>query len=144
MIRADNPTPRGQKRKAKAKAAPANADRLKSFIERYEKLAEERKAVGGDMADVLSEAKGAGYDVKTIRFVVQERAMDAAKRAERDDLRDTYLHALGMAVAAVSNGDMSLREAAKANGVSKSSIHRALPVPALSQEMTADDLGISA
>jgi len=79
------------------KAATVNADRLKSFLERIEKLDEERKAIAGDIKDVYSEAKGVGYDVKTMRKIVALRAMDSADRAEADALLDTYLHALGMA-----------------------------------------------
>ena len=80
----------------KTKAGPISADRLKSFVERIEKLEEERRAIGGDIKDVYSEAKGVGYDVKTIRRVVRARAMDAADRAEQETLFDTYCHALGM------------------------------------------------
>ena len=73
---------------------PISADRLKSFVERIEALEEERKAIGGDIRDVYAEAKGVGYDVKTMRWAVQERRLEAAKKAERDALRDTYAHAL--------------------------------------------------
>jgi uncharacterized protein (UPF0335 family) len=122
-------------------AGPVHGERLKSFVERVEKLADERTAINGDIKDVLSEAKGVGYDVPAIRRLVAYRKMDAADRAEREALDEVYRHALGMAVEAVSNGDMSLRQAAKAHGVSKSSIHRALSVPEVSREMVADDLG---
>ena len=81
---------------SKVQAGPISADRLKSFIERIEKLEEERKAIGGDIKDVYSEAKGVGYDVKTMRKIVSLRAMDAADRAEAETLLDTYCHALGM------------------------------------------------
>jgi uncharacterized protein (UPF0335 family) len=76
---------------------PISADRLKSFVERIEKLEEERKAIGGDIRDVYSEAKGVGYDVKTMRKIVSLRKMDAADRDEQETLLDTYKHALGMA-----------------------------------------------
>ena len=79
---------------------PITADRLKSFVERVEKLEEERAAIGGDVRDVLSEAKGVGYDVKTIRKVVALRKMDAADRAEQETLLDVYRNALGMEPAA--------------------------------------------
>ena len=75
---------------------PISADRLKSFVERIEKLEEERRAIGGDVKDVYSEAKGVGYDVKTIRKIVSMRRMDAADRAEEETLLDVYKHALGM------------------------------------------------
>jgi uncharacterized protein (UPF0335 family) len=80
----------------KTKAGPIAADRLKSFVERIEKLEEERKAIGGDIRDVYSEAKGVGYDVKTMRKIVSLRKMDAADRDEQEALLDTYKHALGM------------------------------------------------
>lgn len=78
------------------KAGPISADRLRSFVERVEKLEEERKAIGGDIRDVYSEAKGVGYDVKTMRKIVQIRAQDVADRDEAEALLDTYMLALGM------------------------------------------------
>ena len=80
----------------KTKARPISADRLKSFVERIEKLIEERKSISDDIKDIYSEAKGVGYDVKTIRKVIALRAMDAADRAEQETLLDTYCHALGI------------------------------------------------
>jgi uncharacterized protein (UPF0335 family) len=88
--------PDGSDISKKTKAGPISADRLKSFVERIEKLEEERKAIGGDIKDVYSEAKGVGYDVKTMRKIVSLRAMDAADRAEQETLLDVYKHALGM------------------------------------------------
>jgi uncharacterized protein (UPF0335 family) len=81
----------------KKKAGPISAERLKSFIERVEKLEEERHAIGSDIRDVYSEAKGVGYDVKTMRKIVGLRKLDAADRAEQEALLDTYKHALGIA-----------------------------------------------
>ena len=83
----------------KEQDAPATRfakDHLKAFVERIEKLEEERKAIGGDIRDVYSEAKGVGYDIKTMRRIVSLRGMDAADRAEQETLLDTYKHALGM------------------------------------------------
>ena len=80
------------------KGGPVNAERLKSFIERVEKLLEERAAIGGDIRDVFAEAKGVGYDVKTMRSLVRLRTMDAADRAEQEALLDTYAHALGIEI----------------------------------------------
>ncbi len=89
--------PDGSAVSKKTKAAgPISADRLKSFIERVEKLEEERHAIGSDIRDVYSEAKGVGYDVKTMRKVVSLRKLDAADRAEQEALLDTYKHALGV------------------------------------------------
>lgn len=82
--------------KSRNRPGGMNVGRLKSFIERVEKLEEERKAISGDIKDVYSEAKGVGYDVKTMRKIVQLRRMDAADRAEQETLLDVYKHALGM------------------------------------------------
>jgi len=117
---------------SKVKAGPVAGERLKSFVERIEKMEEERKAIGADIRDIYAEAKGVGYDVKTVRWVVQERRLDASDRAERDTLRDVYQHALDTAVGLVRGG-LSLREAGRITGTSKSSIHRALAVPSVSQ-----------
>jgi uncharacterized protein (UPF0335 family) len=83
--------------KKKTKAGPISADRLKSFIERIEKLNEEKDAILGDIKDVYSEAKGVGYDVKTMRNVVIARAADPQERAENEALLVAYMSALGMA-----------------------------------------------
>lgn len=123
---------------SKVQAGPIAGDRLKSFVERIEKMEEERKAIAGDIRDIYAEAKGVGYDVKTVRWVVQERRLDAADRAERDTLRDVYQHALDTAVGLVRGG-LSLREAGRITGASKSSIHRALAVPSVSQPQDGDD-----
>ncbi|SKA36841.1 Uncharacterized conserved protein, UPF0335 family [Enhydrobacter aerosaccus] len=88
--------PDGSAVSKKVKAGEVAADRLKSFIERIEKLEEERKAIGSDIRDVYAEAKGVGYDVKTMRKIVSLRKMNAADRDEQEALLDTYKHALGM------------------------------------------------
>lgn len=79
-----------------ANEGPISADRLKSYIERIERLEEEQAAIAGDKRDVYSEAKGVGYDTKTMRKIVQLRKQDAADREEAQTLLDTYMHALGM------------------------------------------------
>jgi uncharacterized protein (UPF0335 family) len=78
------------------KAFPIAADRLQSFFERIERLVEERDAIGSDIKDVFSEAKGVGYDTKTMRKVLALRKLDPADRDEQEALIDTYMHALGM------------------------------------------------
>src|SRR4051794_28070872 len=88
--------PDGSAVSKKTKAGPISADRLKSFVERIEKLDEERKALSDDVRDVYSEAKGVGYDVRTMRKIVSLRKLDSADRAEQETLLDTYKHALGM------------------------------------------------
>lgn len=82
--------------KSRNRPGGMNVGRLKGFVTRIEKLEEERKAVGGDIKDVYSEAKGVGFDVKTIRKLIALRRMDAADRAEQETLLDVYKHALGM------------------------------------------------
>jgi len=72
-------------------------DHLRAFIERIERLEEEKAALVADIREVYAEAKGTGFDPKTMRAVVRLRKMDAADRAEQDMLLDTYMHALGMA-----------------------------------------------
>ena len=88
--------PDGSRPPVKTKPSAVAADRLKSFIERIEKLEEERQAIGGDIRDVYSEAKGSGLDVKTMRYVVRLRKMDAAERDEQETMIDLYKQALGM------------------------------------------------
>ena len=80
----------------RAKAGPISKERLKSFVERIEKMLEEKAAISQDLADIYAEAHGVGYDKKTIRRVVKERAKDAGKRAEEETLFDVYAHALGL------------------------------------------------
>ena len=71
-------------------------DRLRTIIERIERLEEEKKALSDDVREVFSEAKGAGFDVKVIRQVVRLRKMDATDRSEMEQVLDVYKRALGM------------------------------------------------
>jgi len=71
-------------------------DRLKSFIERVERLEEERAALSADIREVYSEAKGEGFDTRTMRQVVRMRKLDKAQFQEREAMLDLYLSALGM------------------------------------------------
>ncbi|HVM79044.1 MAG TPA: DUF2312 domain-containing protein [Stellaceae bacterium] len=72
------------------------AERLKSFIERIERLEEEKRALAEDIKEVYSEAKGAGFDVKTMRQLIRIRRLDEDDRDEQEALLDTYKRALGM------------------------------------------------
>lgn len=72
-----------------------SAGRLRSIIERLERLDEDREAIMADMKEVFSEAKGEGYDVKTLRKVLRLRKQDRAKRQEEEAILDLYLSALG-------------------------------------------------
>jgi len=71
-------------------------DQLKSIIERIERLEEEKSGIASDIKDIFAEAKGNGYDVKTLRKVISLRKQDAAERDEAEHLLDTYKRALGM------------------------------------------------
>ena len=71
-------------------------DHLKAFIERIERLEEEKKAIADDIRDVYAEAKGNGFDVKALRTIVRMRKQDANERAEQETILETYLQALGM------------------------------------------------
>ncbi|MDR3421897.1 MAG: DUF2312 domain-containing protein [Xanthobacteraceae bacterium] len=71
-------------------------DRLKAFVERVEKLEEEKKAISDDVRDVYAEAKANGYDTKALRTVVKLRKMDVNERKEQEAVLETYMHALGM------------------------------------------------
>lgn len=71
-------------------------DRLKSFIERVERLEEEKAALAADIREVYLEANGEGFDTKIMRQVVRLRKLDTAKRQEQDAILDLYLGALGM------------------------------------------------
>ena len=71
-------------------------DQLKAFVERIERLEEEKKAIADDIRDVYAEAKGNGYDVKAMRAVVRLRKQDKDERAEYEAVLETYMHALGM------------------------------------------------
>jgi uncharacterized protein (UPF0335 family) len=72
------------------------ADRLRSIVERIERLEEERKALAGDIKDIYTEAKAAGFDVKVIRQLIRLRKQEPAEVEEQETLLDLYRRALGM------------------------------------------------
>jgi uncharacterized protein (UPF0335 family) len=71
-------------------------ERLRSFVERIERLEEEKKALQDDIKEVYAEAKGAGFDVKILRQVIRLRKQDREERQEQEELLEIYLAALGM------------------------------------------------
>ena len=73
------------------------ADQLRLFIERIERLEEEKKGISDDIKDVYAEAKSNGYDTKTMRAVVRLRKLEAHTRQEMDALLEAYRSALGLA-----------------------------------------------
>src|SRR3954462_12932588 len=84
---------------SKEEEAPATRfakDHLKAFVERIERLEEEKKTIADDIRDVYAEAKGTGFDVKALRTIVRLRKQDADERREHETILETYMHALGM------------------------------------------------
>jgi uncharacterized protein (UPF0335 family) len=77
-------------------AAGVAADQLKSFVERIERLEEEKKTLSDDIKDVYAEAKGNGFDVSILREVIRIRKTDKSEREEKDALLELYMQALGM------------------------------------------------
>lgn len=74
----------------------ATAARIKIFIERIERLEEEKAVLAEDIKEVYAEAKGSGFDVKTLRQIVSLRKMDEQKRNEAEELLDLYKSAVGL------------------------------------------------
>lgn len=72
------------------------ADRLRSIVERIERLEEERKALAGDIKDIYTEARSAGFDSKVLRQLIRLRRQEPAEVQEQESLLDVYRHALGM------------------------------------------------
>jgi uncharacterized protein (UPF0335 family) len=79
-----------------AKTGGIAAERLKSFIERIERLEEEKAALTADLREVYAEAKGSGFDTKIMRQIIKLRKMDQAARAEQDALLELYKRAVGL------------------------------------------------
>ncbi|MDT8759890.1 DUF2312 domain-containing protein [Sphingomonas psychrotolerans] len=73
-----------------------SAEQLRLFIERIERLEEEKKGIADDIKDVYAEAKSTGFDVKTMRSIVRLRKMEKHHRDEADALLETYRNALGL------------------------------------------------
>ncbi len=70
--------------------------RLKSFLDRVERLEEEKKGLADDIKDIYAEAKGVGFDVKTMRKILKLRKMETEKRREEEELLDLYKAAIGL------------------------------------------------
>ena len=79
-----------------ADVAGVAGDRLKSFIERIERLEEEKRALAEDIKEVYAEAKGTGFDTKIMRQLIKLRKMDKEEVDEEESLLDLYKRALGM------------------------------------------------
>lgn len=86
----------GDQKLGKDPTAGMSADHLRSIIERVENLEEQRAALSGDVKDIFTEAKSAGFNVKTVRQLIKVRKMDPAEVEEQETLLDIYRRALGM------------------------------------------------
>ena len=73
------------------------AGQLRAFIERIERLEEEKQTISDDIKDVYAELKGTGFDAKAVRTIIRLRKKDQAERQEEEAILDLYLAALGMA-----------------------------------------------
>jgi len=71
-------------------------DQLRAFVERIERLEEEKKTISDDIRDVYAEAKGNGYDIKALRAIIRLRKQDKNERQEHEAILETYMQALGM------------------------------------------------
>lgn len=74
-------------------------DQIRAFIERIERMEEEKKAIADDIKEIYAEAKGNGFDTKVLRQIVRIRKQDHAERMEQEALLELYMTALGMATA---------------------------------------------
>jgi uncharacterized protein (UPF0335 family) len=78
-----------------ASAGGVVGERLRSFVQRIERLEEDKAGIAGDIRDVYAEAKGEGFDVKVLRKIISLRKKDPQQRREEDELLELYLSALG-------------------------------------------------
>lgn len=69
---------------------------LKQYIERIEAMEQAKSNLASDIREVFAEAKGSGFDIKTMRHIIKLRKMDPEQRAEQEELLELYLHAIGM------------------------------------------------
>ena len=74
-------------------------DQLRAFVERIERMEEEKKAIADDIKEIYAEAKGNGFDTKVLRKIVAIRKQDHAERMEQEALLELYMAALGMSSA---------------------------------------------
>ena len=74
-------------------------DQLRAFVERIERMEEEKQAIADDIKEIYAEAKGNGFDTKVLRQVVRIRKLDHSERMEQEAILDLYLAALGMQAA---------------------------------------------
>jgi uncharacterized protein (UPF0335 family) len=76
--------------------AQSAKEQLRSFVERIERLEEEKAALTGDIRDLYAQAKSSGFDTKALRKIIRLRKQDAAERRDEEAVLAAYMHALGM------------------------------------------------
>ncbi len=81
---------------AKLQSGNITAEHLRSYIDRLERLEEEKKGIADDIKDVFAEAKSNGFDTKTMKTIMKLRKMDANERDEQEYMLDVYKRAMGM------------------------------------------------
>jgi uncharacterized protein (UPF0335 family) len=79
-------------------AASVAQDQLRAFVERIERMEEEKKAIADDIKEIYAEAKGTGFDTKVLRQVIRIRRQDRNERLEQEAILELYMNALGMAL----------------------------------------------
>lgn len=97
---------------------------LQPIVDSIERLEKEQKTLGADKRKAYVQAQSAGYNVKALRKLIRERKEDTADKAEIDAALNAYRVELGTVADAVSNGEMTIRQAEKTSGFSRSAIHR--------------------
>jgi uncharacterized protein (UPF0335 family) len=85
----------------KADVGGITAGQLQAFIERIERLEEEKAGIGQDIKDIFAEAKANGFDPKIMKMVLRIRKMDREERAEQEEMLDLYCQALGMSAGSI-------------------------------------------
>jgi uncharacterized protein (UPF0335 family) len=80
-------------------------DQIRAFVERIERMEEEKQAIAEDIKEIYAEAKGNGFDTKVLRQIVRIRKQDASERAEQEALLELYMTALGMSYAPPERDD---------------------------------------
>lgn len=88
--------PSGSENEEAQDVGGVSGQRLKSFIERVERLEEEKSAISEDIKEVMGEAKASGFDVKIMRRIIKLRKMEIQKRREEDEILELYKAAIGM------------------------------------------------
>jgi uncharacterized protein (UPF0335 family) len=114
-----------------------------AFIERAERLTEERAAIAGDIKEVYAEARGNGYDVPTIKKIMKIRAQDANERMEQDALLELYMSAIGM----IPDGDYEIDDEPRAPAPARAHVEIIEEIPPhdpVTGELTETDIPVSA